>query len=200
LDFANFASKQTGVRPAFILAILTQESNLGENVGACYLRDYTTGAGVGVNSGITKSRVMSPNRDIQPFLALTTALGLDPQNMRVSCWMSAYSGGQPVGWGGAMGPSQFIPSTWQTYSSKLAALLGVTTPNPWDPKSAIMATAYYLENLGADAQTFTAERTAALKYYAGSNWSKSANAFYGDQVMAKAQSIQQNMIEPLQNN
>jgi len=199
LDYANFASKQTGVRPAFILAILTQESNLGENVGACYLRDYNTGAGVGVTSGAVKARVMSPSRDVQPFIALTSALGLDPQNMRVSCWMTAYSKGSPVGWGGAMGPSQFIPSTWQLYSPKLATLLNISTPNPWDPKAAIMATAYYLENLGADTQTFTAERTAALKYYAGSNWSKSANAFYGDQVMAKATSIQTNMIDPLQN-
>jgi membrane-bound lytic murein transglycosylase B len=199
LDYANFASKQTGVRPAFILAILTQESNLGENVGACYLRDYTTGSGVGVTSGAAKSRVMSPSRDIQPFLTITSALGLDPQNMRVSCWMTAYSGGQPTGWGGAMGPSQFIPSTWQIYAPKLSTLLGIAVPNPWDPKAAIMATAYYLENLGADAQTFTSERTAALKYYAGSNWSKAANAFYGDQVMAKAQSVQHDMIDPLQN-
>ncbi len=199
LDYANFASKQTGVRPAFILAILTQESNLGENVGSCYLRDYTTGSGIGVTSGVTKPRTMSPTRDVQPFLAITSALGLDPQNMRVSCWISAYSGGQPIGWGGAMGPSQFIPSTWQVYSPKLAALLGVSVPNPWDPKAAIMATAYYLENLGADTQTYTSERTAALKYYAGSNWSRSANAFYGDQVMAKAQSIQTTMIDPLQN-
>ena len=197
LDYANFASKQTGVRPAFILAILTQESNLGENVGACYLRDYTTGSGVGVTSGATKIRTMSPTRDVQPFLSITSALGLDPQNMRVSCWMTAYSGGSPVGWGGAMGPSQFIPSTWQVYAPKLAKLLGVAVPNPWDPKAAIMATAYYLENLGADAQTFTSERTAALKYYAGGNWAKSANAFYGDQVMAKATSIQTNMIDPL---
>ena len=199
LDYANFASQKTGVRPAFILAILTQESNLGENVGACYLRDYTTGSGVGVTSGAAKTRVMSPTRDVAPFLAITSALGLDPQNMRVSCWMTAYYKGQPSGWGGAMGPSQFIPSTWQLYAPKLSALLGITTPNPWDPKSAIMATAYYLENLGADTQTYTSERTAALKYYAGSNWSLKANAFYGDGVMAKATSIQQNMINPLEN-
>ena len=199
LDYANFASKQTGVRPAFILAILTQESNLGENVGACYLRDFTTGSGVGVTSGATKIRVMSPTRDVQPFLKITSALGFDPQNMRVSCWMTAYSGGKPSGWGGAMGPSQFIPSTWQSYMPRLAKLLSIPTPNPWDPKAAIMATSLYLRDLGADAQTFTSERTAALKYYAGGNWKLKSSAFYGDQVMAKAQSIQTNMIDPLLN-
>jgi len=104
------------------------------------------------------------------------------------------------GWGGAMGPSQFIPTTWESYGAALANLLGKTTANPWEPKDAIMATAYYMKQLGADAQTFTAQRTAALKYYAGSNWSKPANAFYGDQVMVKVQNIQTNMIDPLQNN
>ena len=197
LDYANVASQKTGVRPAFILAILTQESNLGENVGACYLRDYTTGNGVSVSTGGSKIRVMSPTRDVQPFLALTSTLGLNPQNMRVSCWMTAYYKGQPSGWGGAMGPSQFIPSTWKLYSPQLATLLNVATPNPWDPKAAIMATALYLENLGADTQTYSAERIAALKYYAGSNWNLKSNAFYGDGVMAKATSIQQNMIDPL---
>jgi len=35
LDIANWVSSRTGVRPAFLLAILTQESNLGKNVGTC---------------------------------------------------------------------------------------------------------------------------------------------------------------------
>ena len=37
--YAKEASDGTGVRPAFILAILTQESSLGKNVGGCYLTD-----------------------------------------------------------------------------------------------------------------------------------------------------------------
>ena len=39
LQYANSASKATGIRPAFLLAILTQESALGKNVGTCYLSD-----------------------------------------------------------------------------------------------------------------------------------------------------------------
>ena len=46
LAYSTSASKVTGVRPAFIMAILTQETNLGSNVGSCYLTDTTTGAGV----------------------------------------------------------------------------------------------------------------------------------------------------------
>ena len=34
-QIASWVSEQTGVRPAFLLAILTQESNLGHNVGTC---------------------------------------------------------------------------------------------------------------------------------------------------------------------
>ena len=60
-----------------------------------------------------------------------------------------------------------------------------------------MASALYLKDLGANAATFTAEREAALRYYAGSNWYKSKNAFYGRQVMEKATNIQENMIDPL---
>ena len=47
-----------------------------------------------------------------------------------------------------------------------------------------------LAELGADNGGYTAERTAALKYYAGSNWNKKANAFYGNSVMSKSVKIQ----------
>jgi len=122
-------------------------------------------------------------------LKITKTLGLDADSMPLSCpWMN--------GWGGAMGPSQFIPATWESYIPKLQKLLGVY-PNPWNPEHAFMASSIYLTELGANVQSYTAERTAALKYYAGGNWNKPQNAFYGNQVMAKATSIQETMIDPL---
>ena len=51
LVYAQEAGKKTGVDPAFILAILQQESNLGANVGSCYLSDQVTGAGTVIKSG-----------------------------------------------------------------------------------------------------------------------------------------------------
>ncbi len=51
LEYANIASKGTNVRPALILAILTQESDLGRNVGSCLLSSVETGDGIGKNSG-----------------------------------------------------------------------------------------------------------------------------------------------------
>lgn len=192
LEHANFASSKTGVRPALILAILTQESKLGENIGSCYLRDTSTGAGVGKNTGTPIAKVMKPERDVAPFLDITGKIGLDPFNTPVSCpWK--------IGYGGAMGPSQFIASTWKMFESRIASAVGVSTPNPWEPRDAIMATAIYMKDLGANLQTFSAERDAACRYYSGRSCSDPSvqNLFYGEAVMQHAINIQENMIDPL---
>ncbi len=182
LAYANTASQSTGVRPAFILAILQQESNLGANVGTCYMTDDTTGAGVKIGDGSAILNVMKPTRDVLPFLEITKSLGRDPHKTRVSCpWT--------IGYGGAMGPSQFIASTWMMYRDRLASALNKANPDPWMPKDAITATAFFVGDLGAGAQTYTAERNAACRYYSGSACGPNS-AFYGDQVVARANKIQ----------
>ena len=176
LQYAKEAEAKTGVRPAFLLALITQETNLGANVGTCNRPD----------DPVSKSwkNIMKPERDIAPFERITSALGINPFGTPLSC-------PQGSGWGGAMGPSQFIPSTWELYAKKIASALGVNgMPNPWDPEHAFMASSIYLGELGADNGGYTAERTAALKYYAGGNWNKKANAFYGNSVMSLANKIQ----------
>ena len=194
-DYAAKASAATGVRPALILAILMQESSLGINVGACYLRDYQTGAGVGIKTGDTRQRTMHPTRDVPVFTSLMAKVGRDPQKTPVSCWIAAYSGGQPSGWGGAMGPSQFIPSTWILFEDHIENATGNRkTADPWDPYHAITATALYLKDLGAVAGNETAERNAACKYYSGRSCSASnAGAGYGNSVMKKLYSMQQDI-------
>lgn len=189
LEYARQASAKTGVRPAFILGVLRQESNLGENVGQCYLTDPQTGAGVGKNTGRQFQNVMKPSRDVQPFMRITQELGLNYSSTPVSC-------PQGFGYGGAMGPSQFIPSTWQMYEPGLQQMLGIT-PNPWEPEHAFMATAIFLRDLGASAQTYSAEREAAARYYAGGNW-RVHGLGYADSVLSHAQDIQENMIDPLE--
>ncbi len=183
LEYATYASGKTGVRVAFILAILSQESDLGKNIGSCYVSDLNTGDGVGKNTGRAFPGVMKSPRDTVPFETITKGLGLTWATTPVSCPSAG-------GYGGAMGPAQFIPSTWQGYATRLASIIGVSIANPWDPKTAITATALYMKDLGAAAGGYTAERTAALKYYAGGNWAKPANAFYGNQVIAKAEKFQ----------
>lgn len=193
LAYAQAAQKTTGVNPALILAVLTQESNLGINVGQCYLTDDTTGAGVGKNSGKVFLNVMKPGRDIPPFLSLSGRLGFDPHSQVVSCPIASAGG-----YGGAMGPAQFIPSTWSLYEPRIASALGISTPNPWNAQDAIMAMSLYFNDLGAGVGGYTAERTAAAKYYAGGAWA-TAGRTYGEQVMARVASIQQN-IDFLTNN
>lgn len=182
LQYAKAAEAKTGVRAAFILGILRQESNLGANVGQCLLVDPATGAGKGKNTGTPFNRVMNPTRDVPVFLSLMQAAGRDPYNTPVSC-------PQSIGWGGAMGPSQFIPSTWSGLSARIAAAVGAPAADPWTPSHAIMATALYLMDLGAGSQTYSAEREAAGRYYAGGNWA-TLGLGYANSVLSFATSYQ----------
>ena len=194
LDYASYAEQKTGVRAAFILAILSQESDLGKNVGSCYVTSLTTGDGVGKNTGRVFEKVMKAPRDTDPFEQITRAVGLNWGATPVSCPLGTdyYSG---RGYGGAMGPSQFIPSTWVLYESRLSKALGVSQPNPWNAKDAVMATALYMSDLGAGLQTYTAERNAACKYYSGRSCDTKSpiNYTYGDSVVAKAEQFQENI-------
>jgi len=186
VTYAKAASAKTGVRAAFVLAIIQQESNMGSNVGTCYLSDSTTGAGVKKTSGTAVSNLMKLSRDVQPFLQIMKETGRDPYKTLVSC---------PIGnsgYGGAMGPSQFIPSTWMLTRGKVAKNVGKSYVDPWNPEDALMATAVYLSDLGAGAGGYTAERNAACRYYSGKACGGS-NTFYGNQVMARVTTMQGNI-------
>ena len=149
LQYAQDAQQATGVDPAFLLAILTQESNLGANVGSCYLTNTSTGAGIGANTGSAQSRVMSPTRDVPTFLDILSHIGASMSSTRVSCWQPIYSSsGAPLGWGGAMGPAQFIPSTWALFETRIEKATGDSYADPWDPKDAFFASALYLSISG----------------------------------------------------
>ncbi len=182
-ELAKEIEKITGVRPAFLLAVLTQESNIGKNVGQCYLKNSSTGQGVVISSGKTVSRVMKPSRDVGPFLEITGALGRDAFSTPVSCPMS-------YGWGGAMGPAQFIPSTWAIYQDRLQSILGKPA-DPWSIKDAFLAAALYLSDYGATKQTYSGEWTAAMIYFSGSTNSK--YSFYGNSVMKITQQYEQDI-------
>ena len=156
-DYAKIVSQKTGIRPAFLLAIFMQESGFGKNQGSCYLKDPLTGSGVGKNTGTPFADVMKPGRDVKPFLNLTEKLGRDPYTTPVSC-------PQQAGYGGAMGPAQFIPSTWKIFEKRLESALGHFA-NPWSPKDAFMASGMYLTDLGAVGDSVSAQNRAACKYY-----------------------------------
>lgn len=184
-EIAKEIEKITGVRPALLLAVLTQESNIGKNVGQCYLKNPSTGEGTVVYNGNTISRVMKPSRDVNPFLEITKELGRDSFNTPVSCPMS-------FGWGGAMGPAQFIPSTWMIYKDRLKTITGKPA-DPWNIKDAFLAAALYLSDYGAKKQTYDGEWKAAMIYFSGSTDLK--YRFYGDSVMKITKSYEQDIAQ-----
>jgi len=183
LEYANEVKAKLGVDPAFLLAVLTQESNLGANVGQCYLTNPDTGAGVGKNTGTPFSNVMKPTRDVAPFLEITNALGFNAFQTAVSCPVAGIAG-----YGGAMGPAQFIPSTWKLFESRLKDILGHYA-NPWSPKDAFMASGIYLSDLGAVGNSASAQNKAACRYYG----SGGSNCSYSRSVMSLKATIQGNI-------
>ena len=183
--YAQQASRITGVRPALILAILSQESDLGKNVGQCLITSLETGDGKGKNTGTPFPGTMKVPRDTVPFERLMKAAGRDWAATPVSCPL-------PGGYGGAMGPTQFIPSTWEMYEGRIKSALGVSAADPWNALHAITATGFYLADVGAGGGTYLAEHTAAAKYYAGGNWATSGQA-YGTSVMNKAAAFQKDI-------
>jgi membrane-bound lytic murein transglycosylase B len=185
-QYAANAGKKTGVRAAFVLAILKQESNLGANVGSCVIVDLSTGATKSVNTGTVFPNGIHPTRDLPLLKQIVESVGRNPATTRVSCPLA---GG---GYGGAMGPAQFIPSTWNLIKSRVSNALGKSSADPWNPEDAIMASSILLMDQGAGAGTYTAEREAACKYYSGRGCSVPGvkNSFYGNSVMAIAAQLQ----------
>ncbi len=200
-EFARLAEGSTGIRAALTLAILDRESLLGKNVGRC---SYET--------------AMHPTRDIPVFKKILETLNIEPGSTvaRVSC------PNQHGTYGGAMGPAQFIPSTWAIYGGYrknnsgqwyydagrdyIGEVTGSKPSNPWSNADAFTATSLYIKDLYNSSscrdygttykhllpQQTLQERCAAAKYYSGKRW-WTYRFWYGDAVVTKAESFQKDI-------
>ncbi len=164
-QYAKKAGSLTGVRPAFLLAILKKETSWGNNLG----------------SGNWRRDMKSTEQ--KAFLQICEKLGRNPDTTPVSKkpW---------YGWGGAMGPAQFLPTTWLAYEERIANLTGHNPPDPWDIEDAFAAAGIKLAQGGASSRNYDAEWKAAQVYFAGRRWNNPTYYFYGDQVMELAGVIQ----------
>ncbi len=162
LDIAKWVQGQTGVQPAFLIAIILQESALGRNVGQCYITDTTSGNSRNL-SGRLFPRGIHPTRDLPVFLQVTKELGRDPLQTPISCWIDV-GRGPNFGWGGAMGPAQFIPSTWNMYRVEVARRLNGSA-DPWKIMDSFLAAGLLLRDNGAANN----ELTAAARYFGAAN-------------------------------
>lgn len=161
---AKNIAQRVNIRPEFLMAVIKKESDWGSNVG-----------------GGNWKKDMNP-KEREAFQIITTKLNLNPDMMPVSAKPS-------YGWGGAMGPAQFLPRTWLQYESKIADITGHNPPSPWDFDDAFAAAAIKLSANGAQTKLWDAEWKAAQVYFAGSNWNKPQYSFYGDSVMELSQVI-----------
>ena len=187
VKYAKLAAIGTGIRPAFLLALLEYETGLGSNVGKCNLVDITSGSSRHVTTGKVSSRGIHPSRDLPVFISITAELGMDPLKTPISCWPG-------YGYGGAMGPAQFIPSTWLGYREEVTRITGHNPANPWNFEDAFTASAIYLARRGATAQTPSAEIAAAKAYISGnSKCSTVACNRYANGIQRIAADIEKNL-------
>ena len=175
IEIAQRAGAKVGVRPSFILAILAQETRIGQNVGKCYV---VTEDGKGANG----KPVMRANQ-VTAFIQITKDAGLDFKSVPVSCPIPSM--GCP--YGGAMGPAQFMPTTWNLFKDQISSITG-RAANPWNIEDAFYAAALFVKDAGANAQG-KGELKAAARYFGSGAYG------YQNQVQVRASCIEKFIAE-----
>jgi peptidoglycan hydrolase CwlO-like protein len=175
-----------GVDSALTLAVLFQESavdnTIGKNIGKCYYNQ--------ASSCVAGKTVMSDTQ-IPVYLQIMSNLGLNPNTTPISCAIC-----RDGSYGGAMGPAQFMPVTWNGIMSRVSNIIGISYPSPFENKAAFTASAVLLKDNQTRCKTAFSKRNdiwscAAAKYYgglslAGTKLLNSMRYGYGKSVLNRA--------------
>jgi peptidoglycan hydrolase CwlO-like protein len=160
MEAAAIASKATGVRKAFILGELTQESGLGRFTGGC----------------LYKNTRVKP-ADKTAFESIMKELGYDVNKKKISC-------SPGFGYGGAMGIAQFMPTTWMGYKSRISSMTGHKPADPWNVTDGVVGMAIKLAAGGATSKS--GEFDASRRYYCGGPTS----SYWNNKCKGYAQNVQ----------
>ena len=151
-----------GVSSALVLAVLFQESavdsTIGKNIGQCTYNQV---------SSCTVGKTVMSDTQKPAFLTIMSSLGMNPDKTPISC--AICSDGN---YGGAMGPAQFMPETWNGIAGRVSKILGISYPSPFQNLHAFTASAVLLKDNQDRCQTAFTKKSdiwacSASKYYGG---------------------------------
>ncbi|RJQ36724.1 hypothetical protein C4552_02420 [Candidatus Parcubacteria bacterium] len=193
LQYAQLAANRTGIRTAFLLALLEVETGRQFQNGV-----ITVGTNLGTGHWKTDmydcyvsfGRTSVAEAEKRAFFKIAEGLGLDPDTQMPVSRRPSY------GCGGAMGPAQFIASTWLLFSDKVGTITGHKPPNPWNIEDAFTASAVFLSESGAASKTRDGEIRAARTYISGrpncpaSGAARSACIAYANRIQTLAADIE----------
>lgn len=155
-----------GVNSALVLAVLFQESavdnTIGKNIGRCTYNQP---------SACVSGKTVMADSQKPAYLKIMSNIGLNPDTSPVSCAIC-----RDGNHGGAMGPAQFMPVTWEGIMNRVANILGISYPSPFENRAAFTAAAVLLKDNQDRCKTaFTKKNDiwacSASKYYGGLNLS-----------------------------
>lgn len=152
--FEKTGGNPNGVQVALILALFEQESGSGANYGKC----------LSTQSNMKTADYNYLNNELIPKInqAYPTKPQLVKDKVNISCSSFTSTGG--AGNGGAIGYTQFMPTTWKNYREEAKTLLG-HEPYPWDAGDALMMTALFLKDKGGAGTNLANQEAAACKYF-----------------------------------
>lgn len=166
-DKLVMATREKIIIAEVTLAVLRVESREGRRIG----------------TGIYHSD-MKPSEK-EEFLSLCLRLGIDPETTPVS--KKPY-----YGWGGAMGPEQFMPKTWAACEPDVCLMANQKFVSPYNLKHAIFATASKLVASGVASSGSDTEKRAVMRYFAGKNYDKPGYQFYWRRIKEELEKIRAN--------